>query len=370
MSMLRRFSLTPIAIALTAAAILIVSCDRTPTTPSIISQAVQPPPPPPGVFDVRLEITGPRNVAPGATAQFNAIMHRSDNTTQDVTNTAVWRSSRPNVASIAANGVATGVAAGDAFISANVNSRGSSREVIVTPDGTYRMTGRVVESESAATPITGAQVEMVGAPEVSATTDFDGRYRLYGVSATPQIRISKNGYVTRVENLTFTDHQTQNFALSWAGPRPDVSGTYMLTITLADRCRSNYPEETFSRTYTAVVVQNGPALTVTLAGATFAVDRNNKGNRFGGRVEPGQVVFILSFYDYYYGNYADLVEEINPTLYYIVSGSVTVANASPNRLLGAVNGNIMTVNTDPRASRLPVPSRNCTASDHQFVLSR
>lgn len=364
--------LAPIAIALTAAAFLIASCDRTPTTPSVISQAVQPSPPPPGVFDVRLEVVGPRSVAPGGTAQFNAIMHRSDNTTQNVTTTAVWRSSRPNLATVAANGVATGVAVGDVFLTANVNNRGSSREVIVTPDGTFRMIGRVVESENSATPIGEAQVEMVGVPQVSATTDFDGRYRLYGVSANPQIRISKNGYVARVENLTVTDHHTQNFALSWAGPRPDVSGTYMLTITLADRCRSNYPEETFSRSYTAVVVQNGPALTVTLAGATFAVDRNNRGNRFGGRVEPGQVVFILSFYDYYYGTYADLVEEINPTLYYIVSGSATVANASPNRLSGVVNGAIMTVATDPRANptRLPVPTRHCSATDHQFVLSR
>lgn len=365
--------LAPIALALTAAAILIASCNRTPTTPSVISQAGQPPPQPQGPFDVRLEIIGPRSVAPGGTAQFNAIMHRSDNTTQDLTTTAVWRSSRPNLATIAANGVATGVAVGDVFISANVNSRGSSREVIVTPDGTFRLIGRVVESESATTPIGGAQVEMIGVPQVSATTDFDGRYRLYGVSASPQIRISKNGYVARNENLTVTDHQTQNFALSWAGPRPDVSGTYTLTITLADRCRSNYPEETWSRTYTAVVVQNGPVLTVTLGGATFAVDRNNKGNRFGGRVEPGQVVFILSYYDYYYYNvYADLVEEINPTLYYIVSGSAIVANASPNRLSGTLNGPIMTVITDPRAnpSRLPVPTRSCTATDHQFVLSR
>jgi hypothetical protein len=361
--------LAPIAITLTAAAILIVSCNRTPTTPSVISQATQPPPPPAGPVDVRLEIIGPRSVAPGATAQFNAIMHRSDNTTQDVTNTATWRSSRTNVLTIAANGVAAAVAAGDAFIQASVNTRGSSREIIVTPDGTFRLIGSVVESESSTTPIVGAQVEVVGVPAVSATSDSQGRYRLYGISANPQIRITKNGYVPRVENLTVTDHQTQNFALSWAGPRPDVSGTYMLTITLADRCRASYPEETFSRTYTAVAVQSGPALTVTLAGATFAVDRNGKGNRFGGRVEPSQVVFQLSFYDYYYGGYADLVEEISSTLYYIVSGTATIANATPNRLSGSLNGSIMTISADPRPRPNP-PGRSCTATDHQFVLSR
>lgn len=358
--------LAPLAIATTAAAIAIASCNRTPTTPSLITQSGQPPA---GQSELFVEIVGPRTVAPGGTAQFQAISHRSDNTTQDVTNTAIWRSSQTSVLTLD-KGVATGLTVGESNIDAVSVTRSSRREVIVTPDGTFRVIGRVVESDNTATPIVGAQVEMVGVPQVSATTDFEGRYRLYGVPANPQIRISKNGYVARVENLTVIDHQTQNFTLSWAGPRPDVSGTYMLTITLADRCRSNYPEETFSRSYTAVVVQNGPALTVTLAGATFAVDRNNKGNRFGGRVEPGQVVFILSFYDSYYGYYPDLVEQINPTLYYIVSGSATVANASPNRLSGAVNGAILTVATDPRASRPPVPTRNCTAPDHQFVLSR
>jgi hypothetical protein len=228
--------------------------------------------------------------------------------------------------------------------------------------------GRVVESDNATTPITGAQVEIAGAP--ATTTDFDGRYRLYGVPTSLQIRVSKNGYVPRLENLTVTDHQTRDFALSWAGPRPNVSGSYMLTLTLADRCRSTFPEETFSRTYSAVLHQNGPALAVALAGATFAIDRNGKGSSFPGRVEPTQVVFTLAFYDYYYGGYADLVEEINPKLYYVVSGSATVANASPNRLSGALNGAAMTLDTDPRAGRLPVPSRGCAAPDHQFVLSR
>ena len=110
--------------------------------------------------------------------------------------------------------------------------------------------------------------------------------------------------------------------------------------------------------------QNGPALAVTLDAATFAVDRNGRGKSFPGRIEPTQVVFTLGFYDYYYYNvYADLVEEINPTLYYIASGSATVANTSPTRLSGVLNGAIMTLHTDPRTnpSRLPVPTRSCTA---------
>ena len=361
--------LASIATFVTAAAIIIIgACNRTPTTPSVIGGGGQPPPPT-GPFDVRLELIGPRTVAPGATAQLTAIMHRSDNTTQDLTSTATWRSQRTNVMTVSPTGLATGVALGDGFVQATANGRSATREIIVTPDGTLRLIGRVSESDNSTIPINGARVEMVGAPNVSTTTVFDGQYRLYGVSPNPQVRVTKDGYIPLVQTLAVTDHQTQNFGLSWAAPRPDIAGTYQLTITLADRCRQNYPEATFSRTYTAAVVQAGPALTITLTGATFALDRSGKGNRIGGRVEPGQVVISFGFYDHYYGYYADLVEEIEPNLYYVVTGPAVVTNPTANRLAGPLNGEILTLSSDPR-TRPPAPSRICTAPDHQVVFSR
>jgi hypothetical protein len=361
--------LAALAIATTAAAIVIASCNRTPTTPSLITQSGQTPP---GTSELFLEIVGPRTVAPGATAQFQAIAHRSDNTTQDVTGTAIWRSSRTSVLTLD-KGVATGLTVGESIIDATSVTRSSRREIIVTPDGTFRLVGRVAEADSPGTSIAGARIEIADAPGPSTTTDLFGQYRLYGVPANAQIRVSKNGYVPRVENLTLVDHRSQNFTLAWASPRPEVSGTYTMTIALADRCRSSYPEATFSRTYTAVVVQNGPALTVTLSDATFVVDRGGNGNRFRGRMEPGQIVFSIGnaddFYYYYYGRIPGVVEEIEPTLYYMVFGSVTIANATPNRLSGMLNGAIMTKSRDPRQGGLS-PEQECVAPDHQFVLSR
>jgi hypothetical protein len=179
--------------------------------------------------------------------------------------------------------------------------------------------------------------------------------------------------VPRIENLTLVDHRSQNFTLAWASPRPDLSGTYTLTVLLADRCRASYPEATFSRTYTAVVVQNGPALTVTLSVAMLVADRAGNGDRFRGRMEPGQVVFSIGnaddYYYYYYGRIPGIVEQIEPSLYYMVFGSVTIANATPNRLAGLLNGAIMTKSRDPQQPG-GAPDRDCTAPDHQFVLSR
>lgn len=361
--------LAPLAIATTAAAIVIASCNRTPTTPSLITQSGQPPA---GPYELFVEIVGPRTVAPGATAQFQAIAHRSDNTTQDVTNTAIWRSSQTSVLTLD-KGAATALTVGESNIDAISATRSSRREVIVTPDGTFRLVGRVVEADSPGTSIAGARIEIAGAPGPSTTTDLFGLYRLYGVPANPEVRVSKNGYVPRVENLPLADHRSQNFTLAWASPRPDVSGTYTLTIALADRCRSSLPEATFSRTYSAAVVQNGPVLTVTLSDATFVVDRGGNGNRFRGLMEPGQIVFSIGnandFYYYYYGRIPGIVEEIEPSLYYMVFGSVTIANAAPNRLSGMLNGAIMTKSRDPRQGGLS-PERDCAAPDHQFVLAR
>lgn len=358
--------LAALAIATTAAAIVIASCNRTPTTPSLITQSGQTPP---GPYELFVEIVGPRTVAPGGTAQFQAISHRSDNTTQDVTNTAVWRSSRTSVLTLD-KGVATGLTVGESTIDAISVTRSSRREIIVTPDGTFRLVGRVVEADSPNTTIAGARVESAAGPGVSTTTDAYGNYRLYGVSPNPQLRISKNGYITRLENLALADHQTQNFTLAWASPRPDVSGTYTLAIGLSDRCRSSYPDATFERTYTAVIVQNGPVLAVTVSGGTFVVDRGGNGDRFRGRVEPGQLVFSLGNADdyyYYYGRIPGIVEQIEPSLYYMVLGSV-ITNATPNRLSGLLNGAIMTKSRDPWSST--APERLCRAPDHQFVLSR
>ena len=263
----------------------------------------------------RLEIIGPSSVAPGQSAQLNAIAHRSDGTTADVTATANWRSSRAAVLSISASGLATGQANGDAVVSVSVpGGRSASREILVLPSGTYRLVGLVGESDSPTSPVVGAQVDVVGGlPGLSTMTGPDGRYRLYGVPAVAEMRVTKAGYEPAVQRLSLSDHQTQNFTLALSAARVNLAGTYTLTISAPAECLDKLPQEVWTRRYTATVTQSGPVLDVSLSGAAFVLDDTGKGDRFRGRIEPGRVVFTLAYPDfYYYRTFPDILEETQP----------------------------------------------------------
>ena len=62
------------------------------------------------------------------------------------------------------------------------------------------------------------------------------------------------------------------------------------------------------------------------------------------------------------------MEEINPSLYFGVYGSVTAAVTTGN-ISGALNGTFFTVASDPRRT-FPAPNRFCNSTAHQLVLQR
>jgi hypothetical protein len=367
---IRTGALVAIALTVTLAG-LVAACNRTPTTPSFIPRPQPPPSPsgPPPVVATSVELVGPRSVAPGGSVQFRAILHRSDGTTSDVTTTAQWRSSNNAVLSISSTGVATGLRAGDTFVSVSAQSRGSGREIIVVPDGTFRLVGLVGEADSPTTGVVGAAIDASGSTNATAVTDSAGRYRLYGVAGATLIRITKDGYQPQVLTVDITDHQTQNFVVAVTAPRPDLSGRYTLNIRSSDSCRNGLIEEARDRSYTALVTQQGPIIEVMLTGANFARDAAGKGDRFRGRLEPGQAVFRLSDYDYYYRYYPDVIEQISDSTFLTIAGSVTVGISS-TRMSGALNGRIATLPRDPRQNVFPVPTARCDAASHQFELTR
>ena len=93
-------------------------------------------------------------------------------------------------------------------------------------------------------------------------------------------------------------HATHDIALALLASRADVSGNYTMTITAAGNCgvglgEGRVPEEARVRSYQAAVKQDGPALFVTLDEPKLAFGRTG----FPGRVEPGRVVFNLSWQD-------------------------------------------------------------------------
>jgi len=347
-----------------AAMVVIGACNKTPTTPSFLPRSGSGSGS--GTYTTRIEINGPASVPPGGTAQFTAIAHRSDGTTTDVTGTAVWRSSQPRVLSVAASGVATAVALGEANVEARFGALGS-RTIFVLPDGTFRLTGLVTEADAPAVPVSSAVVEVIGG-DASTSSGADGRYRLYGVPATATVRAIRDGYQPQTHQVMLADHATQNFLLSLAGPRSDLSGRYTLAVTVADECRSKLPEPAWTRTYNATIAQQGPLVEVALSGATFVVDQAGKGDGFRGKVEPGQALFTIDAYDYYYSRTAgDVVEEIASDLYLAVSGSVS-ASVAPGRITGALRGVVGTFAFNPSA--YPPYSAFCFSADHRFALSR
>lgn len=350
------------AAALTA---LTVACDSTPTRPSFLPPSSGPPP----VSTTRIDIGGPGSVAPGQTAQFTATAHRSDGTTADITATANWRTSRPPVLTITPGGLATGVALGESNIQVT-NQVTATREIVVLPAGTFRLVGFVAESDNPAIGVSGAQVEVVGAgPGLAVFTGQDGRYRLYGVPPTAEIRVTKAGYQPVTQTVSLSDNQTQNFALTLTTPRADFAGTYTLLISAADQCRDRLPQEVWTRRYGARVTQAGPLLDVSLTGGNFVVDAAGKGDGFQGRIEPTRVVFTINYGDFdYYRIWPDIVEELNPSLYLGVWGGVSAA-VTPGNLSGNLNGTFFTVIRDPRSSN-PAPNSTCNSALHQFVLQR
>ena len=106
---------------------------------------------------VTLDLSGPATFAPGETVSFTLVTVSHDGTRRDVTSTAQWSSNNASVTSTQGQGRYRANAAGDTQVNARFGALNASREVVVVPAGTFRVTGRVVESDGAF-PISGARV--------------------------------------------------------------------------------------------------------------------------------------------------------------------------------------------------------------------
>ena len=347
---------------------VLIACDRSPTSPRPpLGTATVP-------YTTQVEVVAPATIAPGTTAQLSAIQHLSDGSKRDVTTGAQWTSENADVLSINSTGLASAHTMGESLITVAIVGLGTGvREIIVVPDGTYRLTGMVGESDNPSLGVADARVEATsGGRNADATiTGFDGRYRLYGVSGPTQVRVTKTGYTPLVQTITVVDHQTQDFVLALERPRPSVAGTYTLTITASPSCRNQLPDSARQRTYTAVLTQQGPLVEATLTGATFVVTQGNQANHFSGRVEPQEMTFSLvgfdSYYYYYHGGLGDVVEHIDNTFYLSIAGGAVVG-MSGSRFSGRLDGTFQVLTGD--LPRNALRTAECRAEDHQFVLAR
>lgn len=351
-----------LGVSLALAAALPVACNKSPAAPA----GGGPP------TAVRFEITGPDSVSPGTATQFKAVLAMSDSSTRDVTSEAQWRSNSIDM-TVAGAGLVTGRRAAAAVLTAIYGGMTSTREVIFVPDGTFRLKGVVTDPRPPSGPVNFAAVEVVAGTGrgLRSFTGEDGQFQLFGVAGDIELRITLFGYQTRSEQVTVSEHSSRTIDLFPLVDAPDVSGSYTLTIAAADICSGALPADAMVRRYSATVRQVGPALTVTVGGATFgringwfaSVIRD-------GRVQQNSVQLsfgTLGCYGYYYGCGPSILEQIGTNRFFLPTGTA-VLPISPNALRGEINGTIEV----HEGNNIPgvVRTASCKSSRHDITFTR
>src|SRR5512145_1987035 len=192
----------------------------------------------------RVEIAGPAEMPPSSTQQFRATAHFVDGTSRDVTNDALWISSQAAVLTVARGLATTGPTLGQSNLRASIGGQFSESEVIVVTPGTFRVMGMVTEAAGNGYGVSAAQVEATtSAGIISTKTLVSGEYHLYGVAGVTEMRVTKIGYQPLVRSINVARHDRIDLELGLEQTRPSVAGTYTLTITADDACRSQLPDD-------------------------------------------------------------------------------------------------------------------------------
>ena len=312
----------------------------------------------------RIELSGPRTLAPGQTATFTAIAFFTDGSSRDVTSEARWRSNLSTVVTMEGPGRGKALGRGDSTISVQLNGVTSVFQVVVVPPGTYRLSGVVRVSNVAGGVVAGAQVQVLDGPErIESVTSAQGQYVLFGVPGTAQIRITRSGYEPFEQAVHLTQHDVVDFALSLSEPLPDFSGTYTLRITLPTPCGAADPGPEFrDRTYTATITQSAFSLVVKLTGAEMVVS-SGRGDQFTGTIDASGATFTIDedFYNYYFPQ----VVEHHPNGTHIVVGGTASTKRVAEGLVGTLKGSFTFYPGRPGASRAFAA---CWAQDIRFAL--
>jgi hypothetical protein len=359
----------PITCAAAAAALIafLVACHGSATSPTGGSSTT--------AAVTALSITGPDRIAPGESVSFTATATLSDRTTQDYTRKVAWSSYPSGVLTMSRDtGQATGQTPGDAFVTANlVSSVGvcchATVTALVLSPNTYRLTGKVLESGLS---LYGAAVTVVSGvgSGLSTTTDYDGQYRLYGVSGTVQVRVSKPGYTDIVKSIDVFQNDVLDFPEArQTAVLPSMGGAYTLTLQADPGCPTVAPDPRTlvlplelrqPRNYAAQVVQDGASLVVTLPGHEFVAPSN----RFSGRIMPDGIEF--QFGDGYIGYGPDdaITEHISSTQALSFEGAVHAVR-SGSTLIGRLDGDVQAF--EIHAFYMVIG--HCQSANHLFTMT-
>lgn len=360
----RRFSSAAI-VALVIVGMAAVSCDKHQATAPSPPPSSTPTQPPTTAPLSRVELTAPASLAPNTSAQLVVNAVRADGTVQDVTAQAQWSSTDSRVVTVDASGMARAGTVGDVTITARYQGRSAGMSLVVVPQGTYRVKGRISDAGLGLSGVTVTVVRGVGEGLVT-TTDGNGAYAIYGVLDHIVLQAKRDGYLNSIQEIDVPQNRLYDFDMQLDGDRINMRGRYALTLTRMP-CSGDVPA---SRTYEATLDQNDRRLSVTVAGADFIVSRGH-GNTFSGTMDGTRVQFSLSsastyYYYYYYGQY-DLIERLDSNHAFIVSGNVT-ANATPQNITGTLSGTFgVALGSGPPFYRF---QGRCTGPSHRFEMVR
>ena len=329
-----------------AAVGLFIACgeDPPPTTPSR----------PTASPFAAIQVSGPESVATGQTAQFVANIRQADGTTKAATimPNLRWRSSNTTLMTVSSSGVviASLTGKGEATVIADILPQGvirGTREVVVQPQGTYRLVGSVRESDAPTVPVQSALVEVIpGNSSLRTVTDSAGQFRLYGVPAQSSIRITGAGYETLEQALELNANVTRTFTLNVNGPRLALNGPFTISLDVMSPCSLSSALQ--HRTYDAVLTTTGTLVDVVLTEPRFRLDSSGNGNRFSGRVHGGGATFTLPYYFYYYYGlygYPSIVERLGDSSFLAFEGQATTTGTAAG-VTGTLSGDI--INWDSR----------------------
>jgi uncharacterized protein YjdB len=174
---------------------------------------------PPTMQSISVGPTTP-TIASGASQQFTATAHFSDNSTQDVTSNVTWSSSATTVATISSTGMAQGVAGGSATITAAHGSM--SGNTLLTVNSSARVLTSIVISPSNPTinPGSSQQFSAMGHYNDGSVSDISANVT-WASSATSVATINSTGKALSVSPGSTTITATQ----------ASISGSTLLTIS-------------------------------------------------------------------------------------------------------------------------------------------
>ena len=307
-------------------------------------------------------ISGPAQVAPGATAQLTATAKYTDGSTRDVTSEAAWRSVTPDVLRVTAGGSVQAIARGETVIGADFQQVRGTKLMLVLEPGTYKLYGRITEERES---LEGATVEVVSGTGMGlrTTTDARGQYALYGVAGSIRFRVSAHGFEDRTQDVTVSNHQVQNVELTPIAASVDLSGSWRLTISAPDECRSKLPEDVRQREFSVSIGQDGTHIAFWASSPTSA---SGYPNPMEGRIFADAFSVNLSF-DAYYVAYG-LLDRPSPTDWVGIRGTME-GTSTVSSVKGAFNGGFDYYRTVPEA-RSPTGVPIVCLGSSLFVLTR